>query len=82
MLLLENRRDLRNHVRDQERHDRGADAHHDDRIGQRAAYLGDKFRLALAVLGQPIEHRLQRRGLLARADHPDIKIGEHVAMRD
>ncbi len=65
---------------DQERHDRGADAHHDDRIGQGAAHLGDKFGLALAVLGQAIEHDLEGGGMLAGAHHPDVEVGESIAM--
>ena len=80
MLLLENRCDLRHHVCHQERHDSGADAHHDDRIGQRAAHLGDEFILPLAVLGEPVQHRLERRGLFAGAHHPDVEVREDVAM--
>ena len=80
MLLLENRRDLRHHVRHQERHDSGADAHHDDRISQRAAHLGDEFILTLAVFRQPIEHRFECRRLLAGPHHPDVEVRKDVAM--
>ena len=80
MLLIENSGDLRHHVGDQEAHDQRADAHHDDRISQRAAHLGDEFGLAFAVLGKPVKHRLQRARRLARADHADVEIGENVGM--
>ena len=53
--------------------------HHDDRVGQRAAHLGHEFRLALAVFGEAVEHRLERAGRLARPHHSDVKVGKYVA---
>ena len=61
VVLLEDGRDLRHHVAHQEKHDRAADAHHDYRIGQRAADLGVELGLTFAVVRQPIEHGLRAR---------------------
>jgi hypothetical protein len=80
MALLEDCRNLGHDINHQKRHDRGTDAEHDDRIGQRAAHSCDEFRLFFAVLGEPVEHDLQRTRSLTRAHHAHIEIGEGVLM--